>query len=45
MLQVGERQTLVVGDLGQRDGRGSAPPGKLDHHAYAIFGLGGEDHR
>ncbi len=43
MLQVGERQPVVLGDLRERD-RSSSPlagsPSQLDHHAHAVLGLG-----
>jgi hypothetical protein len=44
VLEIGERQALVLGDLGQRDRLLAAAAGELDHHAHAVFGFGGEHH-
>ena len=40
VLEVGERQPLAVGDLGQRHGLDAAPPREVDHHAHAVLGSG-----
>ncbi len=40
VLEVGERQPLVLGDLGERHRVVAAAPRELDHHAHAVLGLG-----
>ena len=45
VLEVGEREALVLGDLGQRHRLVAAAPREVDHHAHAVLGSGGEHHR
>ena len=40
VLEVGQRQAVVLGDLGQRDRLLAGAPRQLDHHAHAVLGLG-----
>ena len=40
VLQVGERQAVVLGDLRQRNRVLAGSPSQLDHHAHAVLGLG-----
>jgi len=44
VLEIGERQAIVLGDLGKRDRvptiRLAGSASQLDHHAYAVLGLG-----
>src|SRR4051795_12565571 len=44
VLQIGQRQPVGLGDLGQRNGRLAVARGELDEDADAVFGLGGEHH-
>src|SRR3954453_5816340 len=45
VLEVGQRQRVGLGDLGQRDRRVAGAGGQLDEDADAVLGLGGEHHR
>ena len=40
MLEIGQRKAVVGGDLRQRDRILASTPSKLDHHTYAVLGLG-----
>ena len=40
MLEVCEREPVMGGDLRERDRFVAGPPSELDHHAYAVLGLG-----
>ena len=40
VLEVRERQSVVLGYLGQRNRVIAGAPGQLDHHAHAVLGLG-----
>ena len=40
VLEIGERQPVVLGDLRQRDRLLAGAPSELDHHAHAVLGLG-----
>ena len=40
VLEIGERQPVMGGDLGERDRVVAGAPSELDHHAYAVLGLG-----
>ena len=42
LLQVGARQVLVRGDLGEAGGPGPVAPPELDHQAHAVLALRGE---
>src|SRR3954447_10114100 len=44
VLEIGERQHVGLGDLGQRNRALPIPRGELDEDADAVFGLGGEHH-
>ena len=39
VLEVGQRQAVVGGDLRERDRLLAGPPSELDHHAHAVLGL------
>jgi len=45
MLEVGERQSLGLGDLGERNRLRATAPRKVDHDPHAVLSFGGEDHR
>src|SRR3954465_10778820 len=44
VLEIGERQHVGLGDLGQRNRALPVPRGELDEDPDAVFGLGGEHH-
>src|SRR3954454_4531170 len=44
VLEIGERQDVGLGDLGERNRALPVPRGELDEDADAVFGLGGEHH-